>query len=180
MKITDKFVFFWGTKDCFSQWHPCVFTESGSKYSSTEQFMMAEKARLFKDEDSCTKIMSSSDPRKIKSQGRLVKNWNEKLWNAHREDIVYRGNLAKFSQNPHLKAQLQKTGSRMIVEASPNDAIWGIGLADTDPACMDPSKWKGLNLLGKALMRVRETLEKQVAWEEDEDEAESAEKKRKL
>ena len=148
--------FFYG--GIFSQFFPCTFTEMGVTYNSAEQYMMAQKALLFDDIKTYDKIMSFSNPYKIKALGRLVKNFNQEIWDKHKEDIVFNGNLLKFSQNKKLCKQLLATGDKEIVEASPTDTIWGIGLAETDPDIYDKSKWRGTNLLGKAIMKVREVL----------------------
>jgi ribA/ribD-fused uncharacterized protein len=151
-----QFVFFWGGP--FSQWAKYSMTIDGKTYSTCEQFMMAEKARLFGDTEAEAGIMASANPRKQKELGRNVKNFEEARWNAAREEIVYRANLAKYSQNPQLREALLATGTKIIAEASPQDAIWGIGMAEDHPNVTETSLW-GQNLLGKALMRVRETLQ---------------------
>lgn len=148
--------FFYG--GIYSQFFPCTFTEMGVSYNSAEQYMMAQKALLFNDIKTYDKIMSLSNPYKIKALGRLVKNFNQEIWDKHKEDIVFNGNLLKFSQNKELCKQLLATGNKEIVEASPTDTIWGIGLAETDPDIYDKSKWRGTNLLGKAIMKVRDVL----------------------
>ena len=148
--------FFYG--GIFSQFFPCTFTEMGVTYNSAEQYMMAQKALLFDDIKTYDKIMSLSNLYKIKALGRLVKNFNQEIWDKHKEDIVFNGNLLKFSQNKKLCKQLLATGDKEIVEASPTDTIWGIGLAETDPDIYDKSKWRGTNLLGKAIMKVRNVL----------------------
>ena len=153
---TDAFYLFWGK--FASQWHKCTFVIDDQEYSSAEQYMMAEKARLFGDDDMCRQILATRDTKKQKQLGRKVRGFNIDLWNAACEDIVYKGNLAKFQQNPKLLAKLKATGSREIAEASPKDTIWGIGLSADDPRAQDREKWKGKNLLGKALMRVRSEL----------------------
>lgn len=156
------FVFFWSENSqntgCYSQWYMRDFEVDCHRYCCMEQYMMAQKAVLFKDMDALVKILSSRDPRDIKTFGREVKNFDEAVWNAHKYDIVYRGNLAKFEQNEDLKAQLLATGDKILAKASPSDTIWGIGLRATDPRALDPEQWLGQNLLGKALMQVRETL----------------------
>lgn len=148
--------FFYG--GIFSQFFPCTFTEMGVFYNCAEQYMMAQKALLFDDIKTYDKIMSLANPYKIKALGRLVKNFNQEIWDKHKEDIVFNGNLLKFSQNKKLCKQLLATGDKEIVEASPTDTIWGIGLAETDPDIYDKSKWRGTNLLGKAIMKVRDVL----------------------
>lgn len=125
---------------------------------TAEQYMMAEKALLMGDDDTYEKILQESDPRKQKALGRRVKHWNESKWKKHRVAIVLAGNLAKFSQNVHLKKALLATGKTELVEASPNDTIWGVGLRQSDPRIKDKKTWRGLNLLGQILTQVREML----------------------
>lgn len=156
MKITEKYIFFWG--DIYSQWYSTEFVVDGIKYNCAEQYMMAEKARTFNDEKTLNKILSTNDPKKQKKLGRLVKNYNENLWNNIRFDVVVKGNYAKFSQNESLKKQLLSTGNKIIVEASPYDTIWGIGLSEYDERCLEEKNWKGSNLLGKAIMKTRDML----------------------
>jgi len=162
-----KYVFFWGhrpppngevSKSCFSQWYAALFRVDDVIYPTAEHFMMAEKARLFGDEETRAKILQARDPGAAKRLGRAVRNFDEERWNAARCEIVVRGNLAKFQQNPLLGEFLLGTGARVLVEASPVDRIWGIGLAADDPRAGDPEQWQGLNLLGFALMEVRDRL----------------------
>jgi len=148
-----NFYFFWGHP--FSQWGMYPMTIDGLTYNCCEQYMMAEKARLFGDHEIESEIMKSHSPRDQKALGRKVKNFNLDKWNAHCRDIVYKGNLAKFSQNPKLYKMLMDTGSKWIVEASAEDKIWGIGMDKNHPDVCDPDKWKGTNWLGEAIMKVR-------------------------
>ena len=166
----DDFVFFWGhtdrghgdvTKACLSQWHRCSFTVDGQYYNCAEQYMMAEKARIFGDEQIRQQILKEYDQLAMKKLGRQVANFDGAIWEEKRFDVVVDGNLAKFSQNPKLKAFLLDTGNQVLVEASPKDTIWGIGLAEHEPNACNPSKWKGVNLLGFALMEVRDQLRSQ-------------------
>lgn len=120
--------------------------------------MMAEKARLFGDLDSVAEILAAGNPGEAKKLGRAVRNFDEKIWRQNRSRIVVEANLLKFGQNPELAAFLLNTGGRVLVEASPVDRIWGIGLAADNPAAQNPNLWKGLNLLGFALMDVRGRL----------------------
>jgi ribA/ribD-fused uncharacterized protein len=145
-------------KPCLSQWWPCAFTVDGVRYPTAEHFMMVGKARLFGDEDAVTRILAGRDPGAAKREGRKVRGFDDERWNAARFELVVRGNEAKFGQNPTLRAFLLGTGSKVLVEASPMDRIWGIGLAATDPRASDPEQWQGLNLLGFALMEVRARL----------------------
>lgn len=166
--FTPRWCLFWGhtptrdgsmSKSCFSQWwasHP--FTVDGVTYATAEHWMMAEKARLFQDAEVCAEILSAGHPNEAKKLGRKVRGFEESRWLAARWDIVVRGNAAKFSQHPALREFLINTGDRVIVEASPYDRIWGIGMAASNPGAEDPARWRGLNLLGFALMAVREQL----------------------
>lgn len=143
---------------CMSQWFPCRFTVDGRVYATAEQYMMAEKARLFGDEETRQQILQATDPRVCKELGRKVRNFDQELWNTHCVDIVVAGNLAKFSQNASLKEFLLSTGESILTEGSPSDCIWGIGRVKSDPLSQDPASWKGTNLLGFALMEVRDKL----------------------
>lgn len=146
------------TETCLSQWYPCKFEVDNITYTSAEQYMMAEKAKLFGDEEIRTQILSTSDPRKCKALGRKVKNFNKDLWNQNKIQIVSKGNQEKFMQNDTLKQFLLSTGDKVLVEASPTDRIWGIGLGKNNPDSLDPAKWRGKNLLGFSLMNVRESI----------------------
>ncbi|MBD8189767.1 NADAR family protein [Pseudomonas viridiflava] len=158
------FTFFWGhqrnktavTASCFSQWFEAEFVVDGQRYPTAEHFMMAEKAALFDDQEIRTQILQAPTPNAAKALGRNVRGFNDKLWLKHRYGIVVQANQAKFFQNPELNDYLMQTGSRVIVEASPVDNIWGIGLAQDNPDVNNPNLWKGLNLLGFALMQVRD------------------------
>lgn len=163
----NKFLFFWGhqaskdgsiTKTCFSQWWLSPFTVDGIEYPTAEHWMMAKKAELFKDHDILAKILQVKSPAEAKKLGRKVQNYQEETWLANRYGIVKEGNLNKFSQNKALKEFLLNTADRIIVEASSVDSIWGIGMATDNKHIENPEKWKGLNLLGFALMEVRDEL----------------------
>ena len=146
------------TETCLSQWYPCKFEVDNITYTSAEQYMMAEKAKLFGDEEIRTQILNTSDPRKCKALGRKVKNFDKDLWNQNKIQIVNQGNKEKFMQNDTLKQFLLSTGDKVLVEASPTDRIWGIGLGKNNPDALDPAKWRGKNLLGFSLMNVRESI----------------------
>lgn len=160
------FLFFWGHKarneplgkHVLSQWWPAPFAIGDQLYPTAEHYMMVEKARLFGDEEILSKILSTNDPAAAKALGRKVKLFDPHRWEQHAILAVTRGNEAKFQQNSELGAWLRQTGDAVLVEASPVDAIWGIGLAADDPKAQDPASWPGTNLLGFILMRVRETL----------------------
>lgn len=159
-----EYVFFWGhqrskrgvTSSCFSQWYNAEFVVEGERYPTAEHFMMAEKAALFDDQEVRAQVLLAPTPNVAKALGRNVRGFNDEVWLQHRYAIVVRANQAKFSQNPELSAFLKETGSHIIVEASPVDSIWGIGLAQDDENANDPNLWRGLNLLGFALMQVRD------------------------
>ena len=120
--------------------------------------MMAEKARMFGDKEMLDKIMEASLPKEMKAYGRAVKNFSKEQWDASCYDIVKRGNEAKFSHNSELLIFLKGTRKRILVEASPRDRIWGIGMGKTNPDAECPLKWQGKNLLGFALTEVRDCL----------------------
>jgi ribA/ribD-fused uncharacterized protein len=161
-----EYLFFWGHtpkgagpgKHVLSQWWPAAFAIDNQAYATAEHFMMAQKAKLFGDEETRAEILSARDPAEAKSLGRRVRGFDEQLWTAHRFQIAVRGNVAKFEQNAELKDWLLGTGSHVLVEASPVDRVWGIGLAVDDKRALDPETWRGLNLLGFALMKARATL----------------------
>ena len=146
------------SETCLSQWYRASFTVDGVTYVTAEQFMMAEKARLFGDEEIRAEILAAEDPHKCKSLGRKAKGFDKEIWDREKSSIVERGNLHKFSQNKELREFLLLTGNKIIVEASPMDRIWGIGIGKNNPDTQDPAKWRGRNLLGFALMAVRDRL----------------------
>lgn len=162
----DDFIYFWKhdeekgkiTKACLSQWYPSIFIVDGVTYNCAEQYMMAEKARIFGDEVIRAKILATSDPSAIKKLGRLVSNFDAEVWDEKCIDVVYNGNLNKFGQNKKLKDYLLSTGKSTFVEASPYDKIWGVGKSAEEEDINIPHFWKGENRLGFILMEVRETL----------------------
>jgi len=158
MNNLDNYLLFFG--GVFSNFHPCLFLVDKQVYNCNEQYFMKMKQELFdKDNfDLAHAIISEKDPKIIKKYGRLVQNYNEEVWNKKRYKIMVKGLYAKFSQNLDLKLELLNTQNKILVEASPFDNIWGIGIGVEKALKMDPSQWKGQNLLGKALMEVREML----------------------
>ena len=165
----DDFVFFWGhtdrgeglSKACLSQWFPSPFVVDDQYYNCAEQYMMAEKARIFGDEDVRQQILAENSQMAIKKLGRKVKYYDDAVWKSVKFDVVVKGNLAKFSQNEKLRNFLISTDDKVLVEASPKDEVWGIGLDEHSSEASCPRKWKGTNLLGFALMEVRDKLRKQ-------------------
>ncbi|WP_238598541.1 NADAR family protein [Saccharothrix sp. ALI-22-I] len=164
--MTD-YVFFWKPEgvpgapvgaECLSQWWEGPFTVDGRTYRTAEHFMMCGKALLFGDEDTAARVLAASTPGEARSLGQQVRGFDEGTWVANRLDVVVRGNLAKFGAHDDAREYLLGTGDRVLVEASPLDRIWGIGLAADDERAADPSTWLGLNLLGQALMDVRDRL----------------------
>ena len=167
--VRPRYLYFWGHqplpggeigKPCLSQWWPAPFMVDEATYATAEHFMMAEKARLFGDEPARVRIIQAAHPRTAKQLGRTVRGFDERRWNEARFGIVVRGNRAKFEQNPQLREFLVSTRNRVLVEASPVDRVWGIGLAADDPRAESPEQWRGLNLLGFALMEVRQQLQR--------------------
>ncbi|GAA4444603.1 NADAR family protein [Phytohabitans houttuyneae] len=143
---------------CLSQWWPAPFTVDGVTYPTAEHWMMAAKARMFGDADGLAAVLAAKSPAAAKTAGRKVRDFDEHTWAAGRYDIVVAGNLAKFSQHEDLREYLIGTGDSVLVEASPFDRVWGIGMGRDNPDTASPLKWRGLNLLGFALMDVRERL----------------------
>lgn len=154
--VTEDFVVFWNS--IFSNFYPCTFNFKGMTFKSSEQAFMWCKARHFGDVPSCIAILETNTPKEAKQLGRLVKNFNDKEWDKVRFNYMVEVLTAKFDQNKSLKDTLLNTGTRCFVEGSPYDSLWGIGIYWQDPACLDPSKWKGKNLLGQALDKVKEIL----------------------
>ena len=143
---------------CFSQWSHSPFEKDGNKFYTAEQYMMWGKAKLFGDESVAKRILKAKSPREQKKLGREVRGFKPSVWNKEKCKIVEEGNMLKFMSNEKLKETLLGTGSKVLVEASPEDKIWGIGLRESDPASKDPFKWKGKNLLGICLMVVRHRI----------------------
>ncbi|MGW0811267.1 NADAR family protein [Nonomuraea sp. NPDC002799] len=165
-----KYLYFWGhqpTRDgsagpgCLSQWWPVEFSEDGHVFASAEHYMMAHKAWLFGDEESAARILAAGRPGEAKTLGRTVRGFDEERWNAQRFAIVARGNTAKFGQHAELADFLLGTAKRVLVEASPHDRVWGIGLTAADERAASPATWQGLNLLGFALMAARDALQEE-------------------
>ncbi|MET9257153.1 NADAR family protein [Streptomyces sp. NPDC003717] len=162
-----KYLHFWGHTprpdgrlgpSCLSQWWPSPFTVDGVAYATAEHWMMAEKARLFADPEAEARVLAAGHPAEAKKAGRLVRGFDKEVWTRSRLGIVVEGSVHKFASAPDLRAYLLGTGDRVLVEASPLDRVWGIGLAATDEAAADPARWRGPNLLGFALMAARERL----------------------
>jgi ribA/ribD-fused uncharacterized protein len=145
-------------RGCLSQWWPAPFTLDGQTYPTAEHWMMCAKARLFDDAASEAEIMANPEPGAAKALGRLVRGFDDDRWHEVAYGIVVAGNLAKFGQHPELLEFLRRTGRRVLVEASPSDRVWGVGLGRDHPDVERPTRWLGTNLLGFALMEVRETL----------------------
>ncbi|MFE7765096.1 NADAR family protein [Streptomyces sp. NPDC057438] len=162
-----RYLHFWGHRpqadgrigaSCLSQWWPSPFTVDGVEYATAEHWMMASKARLFGDAEAERRAVAAAGPAQAKKIGRLVRGFDEALWERERFAIVAEGSFHKFAAHSDLRAFLIGTGRRVLVEASPLDRVWGIGLAADDERAMDPARWRGPNLLGFALMAARERL----------------------
>ncbi|GEC06443.1 hypothetical protein SSP24_40980 [Streptomyces spinoverrucosus] len=162
-----KYLHFWGHRprpdgrigpSCLSQWWPSPFTVDGVEYATAEHWMMAGKARLFDDAEAERRVLAAGHPAEAKKAGRLVRGFDEAVWERERFRIVAEGSVHKFAAHADLREFLLGTGERVLVEASPVDRVWGIGLAADDEAASDPERWRGPNLLGFALMEARERL----------------------
>ena len=164
--LQPRFLFFWGHtsdaedvgKECLSQWYPAPFELDGEHYQTAEHWMMAEKARIFDDAEARVRILAAKHPGEAKKLGREVRGFDPATWEKVKFGIVLAGSLEKFRQNPELLRFLLGTNERVLVEASPLDRIWGIGLSASDKSASRPSEWKGENLLGFALMQARDDL----------------------
>jgi ribA/ribD-fused uncharacterized protein len=156
MNTNERFTLFYGGP--FSQWAHSPFVVDGTEYNCAEQYMMAQKARLFGDEERLKLIMATDNPAEQKALGKKVERFRKSVWEAVARDVVMRGSLAKFTQHHYFFEALMETRGTTIVEASPTDVIWGIGLDEYDPDCRDRSKWRGSNWLGQVLTDLRERL----------------------
>lgn len=161
------YLFFWGhqpsrdgsiIKTCMSQWWPSEIEEGSIIYKTAEHYMMAKKALLFNNEGMFEKIIAKESPKDVKDLGRQIRSFDAEVWDKHKYQIVKQGNYLKFSQNESLKHFLIQTKNKVLVEASPVDTVWGIGLTEDSPKATNPSDWRGENLLGFALMEVRDKL----------------------
>jgi len=153
---TDECVLFWSGWP--SQHAPATFEVCGVWYNCTQQYLMAERARMFGDADRLDDIMWSRDPVQQTVLGHAVKNCDEARWRRAVPAMLLRGNMAKYAQNATLKRLLLATHPKVLVQASPYDTVYGVGLTPHDPRALDPEHWRGLNLLGTALMQTRQTL----------------------
>jgi len=162
-----EFLLFWGHRpskygeigmSCLSQWYEISFIVDNVRYATAEHWMMAEKARICNDLEIMPHILEAPTAEIAKKLGRKIKNFDQNLWDKHKYESVKRGNLHKFSQNARLKKYLISTADKILVEASPYDQIWGIGLGKESPNAVKPECWNGQNLLGFALMVVRDEL----------------------
>lgn len=154
--MPEAFTFFW--KHRLSQWQRAPFEVGTVTFTHAEQYMMYAKAMLFNDREAAARILAAESPREQQAVGREVRGFDEAVWVLFREGIVYAGNYARFSQNADQRELLFSTRGTTLVEASPHDRVWGIGLTADDPRAHDRSRWLGLNLLGETLTRVREAL----------------------
>jgi ribA/ribD-fused uncharacterized protein len=163
-----KYLFFWGHtprrkdvvgKECLSQWYPASFVVHGTMYRTAEHFMMHQKALLFGDDEAAARVLSARHPNEAKAIGREIRGFREKVWAERRFEIVCEGSQAKFSQNEEIARFLLGTKGRVLVEASPRDDIWGIGVSESDARARAPDRWPGMNLLGFALMHARAALQ---------------------
>lgn len=163
----NNYVYFWGARtkskhvgvECLSQWYPTKFSDGVNTYTSTEQYMMYHKAMLFGSYKLAGVMLDEDDPKTLKALGRKVQGFRQPMWDTWKEDIVYKGNTLKFSQNPALRAFLISfPDDTVFVEASPYDSVWGIGLRASDPRAWDSDTWQGENLLGHILTRVANEL----------------------
>lgn len=172
-----EYLFFWKPnpnivdQSCLGQWQSSYFEVDTDEYTCAEQYMMAEKAKLFEDDGIEAQIMQTAEPKDMKALGKKVRNFDQAIWDKAKYSIVLNGNYYKFAQNKEMRDFLLSTGDQILVEASPLDTIWGIGMTEDDPNANEPAKWRGKNLLGFALMEVRDELRRiyknydKINWE---------------
>lgn len=156
MEHNKQYTYFWSGP--FSQWFKSDFTINGKQFCTAEQYMMWSKAVVFEDYDIAEAVLKTRNAARQKALGRQVRNFDADRWAKVSVDVVYRANHAKFTQNKPLFDALMTTAGTVIVEASPHDAIWGIGLTEADARVTDPKDWPGNNILGSVLTRLREDL----------------------
>lgn len=167
-KMENKqYTFFWRSKSPFSQWHASGFYVDNIYYKTAEHYMMWSKAMLFGDKDKAAEVLLCEEPREAKQKGREVSGFDKKVWDANCKKFVYDGNYAKFKQNANNHHALMSTGDTLLVEAAPNDAIWGIGIDEATAKKMSPDKWPGTNWLGEVLTELRENLKKELLASDD-------------
>ncbi len=142
----------------FSQWHATPFSHGGRDFVTAEQCMMVAKAELFDDDQQAAAIMATADPGEQKRRGQLVTGFRQELWDEWKISIVHTANLEKFRQNAGAGRQLKATDPAMLVEANPRDWVWGVGFSADDPAVNKPAEWRGRNLLGRILTKVRSEI----------------------
>ncbi|MFK7983924.1 MAG: NADAR family protein [Saprospiraceae bacterium] len=161
----NEFTFFMEPSSPLSQWHPSEFEVDGLSFCCGEQFMMYQKAILFKDFEMADKIMATSQPNEHQAFGRAVKGFNSKIWKQHCRDIVYKGNYAKFTQNEWLWDILHNTKDSLLVEAYDQCTYWSVGLVEENPTIKNPQLWPGKNWIGFILTRVREEVRQSLKIE---------------
>lgn len=156
MRVTDKYVFFWGSE--FSNFYPAEFVIDGQKFNCSEQYFMWSKAKFFGDEEIAKQILDATEPIIQKKLGRKVAKFDADKWMEVCKDVMYQAVKAKFTQNEDLKNIILKYKGKTFVEASPYDGIWGVKLAEDDPRIDDEKNWNGLNLLGQVLTELSEVI----------------------
>lgn len=158
MRPYTKYTFFYKARNPFSNWYSCKFRDGETEYNCSEQYMMAEKARMFGDEETREKILACTHPRDQKDLGRKVKNFDSVKWSLKCKEIMYRGLYLKFTQNSDILNTMEQTRGTLLVEAAADDTVWGIGLGEDDPRIHDPRNWRGTNFLGEVLTKVRDDI----------------------
>ena len=157
---TDTHFYFW--TNWLSNWKICKIVDpiTNLEFTSTEQIYMWYKAHFFNDADTRKQLEAKLTPKQAKDLGRVVKNYQDDLWECVRFDYMVYSNYLKYTQNPDLKEKLLATGEKVLVEASPYDKVWGVGLLASNPLILDDKNWTGRNLLGKSIMKVRNMIKK--------------------
>lgn len=167
LMVNEKYHFFWKGKSPLTNWYQSIFYHRMGNsmliFSCMEQFMMFSKAIIFNDLETGMKILNTAKPSEHKTLGREIKNFNQEQWDAVKENIVYQGLHEKFTQDSDLADYLLGTGDKLLVEANPEDKIWGIGIDEETARKTPEAEWPGQNLLGKQLTKLRDELKRQLA-----------------
>ena len=158
MKVTDKYVFFWGGP--FSNFAPIEggIEFDGFRFPTSEHVFMYIKAKMFRDDEIAEQIKNAPDPKTAKNLGRKVREFNEKVWEQRRINAMKTAVQHKFDASPEFRNELlkEKYRNKTFVEASPYDCVWGIGMPMEDPNVNNEHEWRGLNLLGNILTKLRD------------------------
>ena len=155
-ETNNEVMAFFGELHPLSNFHSCRFDFEGETFHSSEQLIQMKKAELFEDQTARDRILNSTDAQDSKEIAMDIANFNKDEWNKLAENLCYEGIRQKFMQNPHLHNYLLDTGTKTLVETS-YDNVWGTGKPLGSEDSLNPAKWKSTGILGKILMKIRDT-----------------------